>query len=78
MKNLELLLNKPQNTVKRLTFYSSKMNVIEAKRQASKIFNKQETKPLEEFNYVTENGTYVFSRRNIISPSGQITFGKWE
>ena len=63
---------------KRLQFNQDDKTVKEAKRKASIIFNKNKTKSINEFNYVTKNGTYVFTRRNIICPNGTVIFGTWK
>ena len=63
-------------TINRISFFADKTTVKEAKRKASLKFNKQ-VKPIDEFNYVTPNGTYVFTRRNIIAPNGFVKFGNW-
>ena len=67
------------DTNKRLTFYSEKTSLKEAKRQSSIHFNKpfEKISPVNEFNYVTSSGTYVFTRINKIRPNGFVIFGKW-
>jgi len=74
--------NVPMDKDGRLTFNANQTSVKEAKRKASIIYNRLGThfniyKPLDEFNYVTENGTYVFYRRNIICPNNTVTIGNW-
>lgn len=69
-------------TQKRITFYSEHTPIKEAKRKASLHFNNEAKlsnhKPVNEFNYVTTNGTYVFFRRNRIYPSGFVILGTWK
>jgi hypothetical protein len=64
-----------------LVYNENEATVREAKRTASKIFNLYgkltRYKPIDEFKYVTKNGTYHFHRRNIIYPNGIVKLGKW-
>lgn len=66
---------------RRLAFNEREVTVTNAKRLASRIYNMYGTntrfKPVDEFAYTTENGTYIFYRRNIIYPSGQVVLGQW-
>ncbi len=66
----------------RISFFADKTSVSEAKRKASIHFNslaKQNFNwsAVNEFNYVTSNGTYVFTRINKIQPNNIVIVGKW-
>lgn len=62
----------------RISFFDTKTSVANAKRQASRFFNKNENiSVINEFNYNTSNGNYVFTRINKIYPNNTVTFGKW-
>lgn len=63
---------------KRISFFDTKTSITQAKRLASSHFNKNTKDVANEFNYVTSNGVYVFTRINKIMPNNTICFGEWK
>lgn len=61
-----------------MIFYTDiQYSVHAAKANATRHFNKIGYSTVDQFEYRTKNGNYVFHRRNVISPDGMVTFGKW-
>ena len=52
-------------------------SVTAAKAKATRHFNKIGHSTVDQFEYRTKSGIYVFHRRNKISPDGVVVFGKW-
>jgi hypothetical protein len=68
-------MNEPTN---RISFFSEKVSLSVAKRKASIHFNHRDRiSVVNEFNYVTSTGVYVFTRINKISPNNHVIFGIW-
>lgn len=64
--------------MKLLRFDAQNTTVKQAKRNASVFYNSRKTQTVEEFEYNTNNGVYVFRRFNKIYPNGFIRLGKWK
>lgn len=61
-----------------MIFYTDiQCSIQAAKAKATRHFNKVGYSTVDQFEYRTKNGNYVFYRRNIISPDNRVTFGKW-